>query len=325
MRKLLVLLVALVTVAAFAAVNFSGGLYVTPKLTYDTGTGGLTTAISVSPWLSISSSGESDNTGFVVTFSGWSANVTTDTYVWQKLYKSESFNVTLKAGLISRGVYAGPSYFSGIIGKPALWFGNEDGTEATVGLDMAIASGDLSDSLVLYLYPSSTATSVDADLVNNLSFGFLSVGFMARGIFGAVSGGTVSFPGMGASVSIDLAKALNIENATLRGFGGVAIDPAGTDLASMLEDYVVGLDLGYDKFNASLAFQKGNKLGIAVKTTVLSPVTIGADIVLPDMTDITEFNLAAYASWTTELLSHRVSVKYTGTAVELAWRLGVYF
>lgn len=333
MKKLLVVLLALATVAAFGAVNFSGRLDVTPSLTYDASSGALTTKIDASAYLNVDASNESEMTGFYVTFASYLEaikNSTTtfpikldyDTYVWQKLYKSDSFNVTLKAGLLGRGWDSVTgSKFSWIITPPNFSFPNYT---AAVAADMDVKVGDLSDNLVLYVY-SPYSTAVDLDIYNSLTFGFLNVGLMAQGVFSAVSGGTFGFPELGGSVSIDVAKALNIQNATLTGFGYLSINPAATDLTTMLGDYLFGVDFGYDKFSGSLAFAKGNILGIAVQTTVLSPVTLGADIVLPNMTNVTAFQLAGYASWKTELLSHRVSVKYASDKVTLAWRLRVTF
>jgi hypothetical protein len=111
MRKLLVLLVALVTVAAFAAVNFSGRLDVIPKLTYEaTPTAKMTFSVDVTGALNIEASNEDQTTGFYVYIS---PTVVTGTpprfawsywgYVWQKLYTSDSFTVTLQAGNLSRG------------------------------------------------------------------------------------------------------------------------------------------------------------------------------------------------------------------------------
>jgi len=333
MKKLLVVLLALATVAAFGAVNFSGRLDVTPSLSYDASTYGLTTSIGASAYLNVDASNESTTTGFYVTFASYLQSIknstTTfpitldyDTYVWQKLYSSESLNVTLKAGLLSRGwSYVTGSYFSWIVTPPYFVF---DNYTPAVAVDMDIANGDVSDNLALYVY-SPTSTTADLDIYNSFSFGFLNVGLMAQGIFSAVSGGTFGFPEIGGSVSADLAEALNIENATLNAFAYLSVDPAATDLSTMLSDYLVGVDFGYDKLSGSLAFAKGNMLGIGVQTKILSPVTLGTDVVWSDLTDVTNFGLDAYASWKTEILNHRISVKYASDTVTLAWRMRVYF
>ncbi|MDI6862467.1 MAG: hypothetical protein QMC97_03675, partial [Pseudothermotoga sp.] len=95
MRKLLVLLVALVTVAAFAAVNFSGRLDVTPKLTYTATPTSMSFSVGVAGALYIEASNEDQTTGFYVSIapqvSGGSFSWSYWGYVWQKLYTSDSF------------------------------------------------------------------------------------------------------------------------------------------------------------------------------------------------------------------------------------------
>jgi hypothetical protein len=319
MRKLLVLLVALVTVAAFAAVNFSGRLDVTPKLTYQaTPTTSMTFSVGVTGKLDIEASNEDQTTGFYVSIS---PTVTSGSfswsywgYVWQKLYTSDSFTVTLQAGNLERGWdSASGANFSWIITPPSFTAYSDD---AAVGLKFDISSGDLSDSLSVFVTPD--ATLVDVDVFNSLRFGFLSTGILVRNLLDVTGG----LPPFSLSASVDLAKALAIQGATLKGFGYFTINPGSS---SPLQSYLVGADVGIEKLSASVAFDNNKQLGIAVKTTALAPVTVGADIVIPNITNITNFRLAGYASWKTGLIGHRLSLTWDGTKATVAWRMRATF
>jgi hypothetical protein len=319
MRKLLVLLVALVTVAAFAAVNFSGRLDVTPKLTYDASSTSMTFSVGVTGKLDIEASNEDQTTGFYVYISptvtsGPAFSWSYWGYVWQKLYTSDSFTVTLQAGNLSRGWYgASGANFSGL--TPPSFTAYSDG--AAVGLKFDISSGDLSDSLSVFVTPDATKI-INVDVFNSLSFGFLSTGILVQNLLNATSG----LPAFSLSASVDLAKALAIQGATLKGFGYFKIDPASSPI---LQGYLVGADVGIEKLSASVAFDNNNQLGIAVKTTALAPVTVGADIVIPDITSITSFQLAGYASWKTGLIGHRLSLTWNGSKAIVAWRMRATF
>jgi len=322
MRKLLVLLVALVTVAAFAAVNFSGLLDVTPRLTYDASAVDMTFSVGVAGALSISASNKDETTGFYVSISptvtgtppafSWSYWG----YVWQKLYTSDSFTVTLQAGNLSRG-WSGASgaNFSRLIAPPSF---SDSSSGAAVGLKFDISSGDLSDSLSVFVTPDATKI-INVDVFNSLRFGFFSTGMLVRNLLNVTSG----LPAFSLSASVDLANALGIQGATLKGFGYFTINPSATP--TILQGYLVGADVGIEKLSASVAFDNNNALGIAVKTTALAPVTVGADIVIPNIMSITNFQLAGYASWPTGLIGHRLSLTWDGTKAIVAWRMRVTF
>jgi len=321
MRKLLVLLVALVTVAAFAAVNFSGRLDVTPTLTYDASANKMEFSVGVGGALSISASNKDETTGFYVSISPTVAGTPPKFswshwgYVWQKLYTSDSFTVTLQAGNLSRG-WSGASgaNFSWLITPPSFTDYRDD---AAVGLKFDISSGDLSDSLSVFVTPDATKI-VNVDVFNSLRFGFFSTGILVRNLLDVGSG----LPEFSLSASVDLANALGIQGATLKGFGYFTIDPTSSPI---LQGYLVGADVGIEKLSASVAFDNNNRLGIAVRTTALAPVTVGADIVIPNIMSITNFRLAGYASWPTGLIGHRLSLTWDGTKAIVAWRMRVTF
>jgi hypothetical protein len=343
MRKLLVLLVALVTVAAFAAVNFSGRLDVTPRLTYvATPTTSMSFSVGVAGLLNIEASNEDQTTGFYVYISptvttaatvvSIPGNATTTAltsasfswsywgYVWQKLYTSDSFTVTLQAGNLERGWNsASGANFSWLITTTPSFTAYSSG--AAVGLKFDISSGDLSDSLSVFVTPEGTIVNVD--VFNRLSFGFLSTGILVRNLLNPTSG----LPEFSLSASVDLAKALAIQGATLKGFGYFTINPSGGSPQDIVKKYLVGADVGIEKLSASVAFDDSKKLGIAVKTTALAPVTVGADIVIPNITDmnIANFQLAGYASWKTGLIGHRLSLTWDGSKATVAWRMRATF
>jgi hypothetical protein len=338
MRKLLVLLVALVTVAAFAAVNFSGRLDVTPTLTYQaTPTTRMTFSVGVTGALNIEASNEDQTTGFYVSISptvttaatvvstptGTTTALTSASfswsywgYVWQKLYTSDSFTVTLQAGNLSRGWdRASGANFSRLIPTTPSFTAYSD--DAAVGLKFDISSGDLSDSLSVFVKPDASKI-INVDVFNSLRFGFFSTGILVQDLLNATSG----LPAFSLSASVDLAKALAIQGATLKGFGYFKINPTSSPI---LQGYLVGADVGIEKLSASVAFDDNKKLGIAVKTTALAPVTVGADIVIPNITNPTKFQLAGYASWPTGLIGHRLSLTWDGSRAIVAWRMRATF
>jgi hypothetical protein len=239
-------------------------------------------------------------------------------YVWQKLYTSDSFTVTLQAGNLSRGWNsASGANFSGLIPRPS-FTAYSDG--AAVGLKFDISSGDLSDSLSVFVKPDSSKM-VNVDVFNSLSFGFFSTGILVQNLLSATSG----LPAFSLSASVDLAKALAIQGATLKGFGYFTINPSANQPQQVLQSYLVGADVGIEKLSASVAFDNNNQLGIAVRTTALAPVTVGADIVIPKITDPTKFQLAGYASWRTGLIGHRLSLTWDGSKATVAWRMRATF
>ena len=337
MRKLLVLLVALVTVAAFAAVNFSGNIRVYPQLTYDASAASFSWAINTRVRLFLSASDEDETTGFAVSLvrqgssAGEYVQVLNDqvfdttlmlgagTYVWKKLYPGETFNITARLGYMWRGIakYAANTYFW----NPYFEVSNQ--TNA-VALDFAMKSGDLSDTLSLYVF-APTATSVDLDLYNKLTFTFVELELF---LYDALSGFGSSEINAGVGLKLDAAKALNIENASLNAFAGLNVGGDPTDLNNFLKDYIVGVNLGYGTINGSVAYAKGNTLELAVKTTALPPLTIGADIVFTDLTDaVNNMQLAAYADWKDGLLSHSIYMKYRTDTKEatIGWAISASF
>jgi hypothetical protein len=293
-------------------------------------------SVGVAGALSISASNEDQTTGFYVSISptvttaatvvstpsGTTTALTSASfswsyrgYVWQKLYTSDSFTVTLQAGNLSRG-WSGASgaNFSGIVTPPS--FTAYSGG-AAVGLKFDISSGDLSDSLSVFVTPDASKI-INVDVFNRLSFGFFSTGIFVQNLLNATSG----LPAFSLSASVDLAKALAIQGATLKGFGYFRINPTGSPI---LQGYLVGADVGIEKLSASVAFDNSNQLGIAVKTTALAPVTVGADIVIPNIMNITNFQLAGYASWTTGLIGHSLSLTWDGSKATVAWTMSATF
>ncbi|KAF2958879.1 hypothetical protein AS159_04210 [Thermotoga sp. Ku-13t] len=302
MRKLLVLLVALVTVAAFAAVSISGSAWAELSVEFDTSTGTATPTITSGGSVKLVLSGNTgEKTGFSVSFSGFGVS---SAYVWEKIYTSDTFSVKYRLGTLSRGT----TYVS-----------NSGGAFA---LDFNIASGDLTDNLSVFVYFPGNTTLVDADVYNSLSFTFLSLKAFAKGV---ISAGAGSFPLIGLDATVDLAKALNIQNASLSGYACLGIDPNQTGM-DMLPNYKFGMMFGIDKLSGEAYFEGPETIGASFETTVLSPVTLGAYVELPTtLTGFGDIALGAYATWTSELLSHKVSIDFAQPNATVAWTVSVSF
>ncbi|HOK83026.1 MAG TPA: hypothetical protein PLP64_02240 [Pseudothermotoga sp.] len=305
MKKLLVVLLALVTVAAFAAVSISGSAWAELSVKFDTSTGTATPTIDSggSVWLVLSGD-TGEKTGFSVSFSGFGVS---SAYVWEKIYTSDAFSVKYRLGTLSRGTtYVKKSGKSG----------------GAFALDFAIASGDVKDDLSLFVYFPGGSTLVDADVYNKLSFTFVTLTAFASGV---VSAGAGSFPLIGLDATIDLAKALSIENASLSGYANLGIDPNQTGMA-MLPNYKFGVSFGIDKLSGEAYFEGPKTIGASFKTTVLLPVTLGAYVKLPTtLTGFADISLGAYATWTSELLTHKVSIDFKQPTATVAWKVSVGF
>jgi len=313
MRKLLVLLVALVTVAAFAAVSISGSASAELKVTFDASTTTATPTISSSGSVRLVLSGNvGQKTGFEVNFVGFGGTGTT-AYVWEYLYKTEALSVKYRLGTLSRG--------TNIVKKPA---------GGAFALDFDIALGDLKDNLSVFVYFPITATPpatqlVDLDVWNKLNFTFVTLTAFASGVLSA--GQSNQFPLLGLDATIDLAKALNIRGATLSGYTYLGINPNATGL-NMLTGYKFGVDFGIDKLSGDVWFggPSPNKIGASVKTTVLDPVKIGGGVTLPvNLSDFSQVELNAYVTWTSELLEHKISLEFKQPNATVAWRVSVKF
>lgn len=303
MRKLLVLLVALVTVAAFAAVSISGSAWAQLSVEFDTSTNQATPTITSGGSVGLVLSGNTgEKTGFSVRFSGFGVS---SAYVWEKIYTSDAFSVKYRLGTLRRGT----TYVT-----------NSGGAFA---LDFAIASGDVKDDLSVFVYfPAGGSTLVDADVYNKLSFTFVTLAAFAKGV---VSAGAGSFPLIGLDATIDLAKALNLENASLSGYANLGIDPNQTGMA-MLPNYKFGVSFGIDKLSGGAYFEGPDTIGASFETTVLSPVTLGGYVELPTtLTGFGDISLGAYATWTSELLSHKVSIDFAQPKATVAWTVRVSF
>ena len=176
MRKLLVLLVALVTVAIVAA----GSITVTPQITYEATTSKVEFKVPVSVDITVGqifSGADSDNmTGFYV--SG------TTGYIWQKLYVSDPLTVTLQLGN-----YDYPSgYIAGVFD---------------------LKFDPITDTLKLYLVPDATSI-VDFHLKNSLTFSFLTVDLTIKEL---LDFGT-NHQKFDLGATVDFVKALALENVT---------------------------------------------------------------------------------------------------------------
>jgi len=310
MRKLLVLLVALVTVAAFAAVSISGSAWAELKVTFDASTTTATPTISSGGSVSLVLSGNvGQKTGFVVNFSAFGVS---SAYVWENLYKTDALSVKYRLGRLSRGTTYAPH------------------SGQAFALDFDIALGDLKDNLSVFVYFPITATPpatqlVDLDVWNKLNFTFVTLTAFASGVLSA--GQSNQFPLLGLDATIDLAKALNIQGATLSGYAYLGIDPNATGL-NMLTGYKFGVDFGIDKLSGGVWFggPNPNKIGASVRTTVLAPVTIGGSVELPvNLSGFSDVELEAFATWPSELLTHRISLKFKQPEATVAWRVSVKF
>ena len=314
MRKLLVLLVALVTVAAFAAVSISGSAWAELKVTFDASTTTATPTISSGGSVRLVLSGNvGEKTGFVVSFGTNPFSATgSSAYVWEYLYKTEALSVKYRLGALSRGTTYAPH------------------SGQAFALDFDIALGDLKDNLSVFVYFPITATPpatqlVDLDVWNKLNFTFVTLTAFASGVLSA--GQSNQFPLLGLDATIDLAKALNIRGATLSGYTYLGINPNATGL-NMLTGYKFGVDFGIDKLSGDVWFggPSPNKIGASVKTTVLDPVKIGGGVTLPvNLSDFSQVELNAYVTWTSELLEHKISLEFKQPNATVAWRVSVKF
>ena len=304
MRKLLVLLVALVTVAAFAAVSISGSASAELKVTFDASTTTATPTISSSGSVRLVLSGNvGQKTGFEVIFSGFGVS---SAYVWEYLYKTDALSVRYRLGKLSWGTTYATNSATG-----------------TFALDFDIALGDLKDNLSVFVYPTGSATTlVDLDVWNRLNFTFVTLTAFARGI---LSAGANRFPELGLDATIDLAKALNIQGAKLSGYAYLGIDPSQTGF-NMLTGYQFGVNFGIDQLSGGVWFKGPQTIGARVETTVLAPVTIGGRVELPvNLTNFSDVELEAFATWKSELLTHRISLDFKQQIATVAWKVSVSF
>lgn len=304
MRKLLlVLLVGLLSVASFATVSFSGKASAGISVTMDA-TGNIALDIPYSGYFVASATDSSTNTGFYAYF-GSSFNASTF-YIWQYLYKTDPLSVWYKLGTLRWGT----EYVSN--------------SAASLGLLFDMASGDLTDSLGVYAY-FPTATSVDLDVVNSLSFLYFTVDVAAKGI---VSAGAAGFPEIGADVTIDLGTALGLpETSSLSAFACLGLDPAAPTVTGMLTGYLVGVDFGYDTVSGSFSFEgPAGVIDASFETSALDPVTLGAWVEFPiNITAFTDISLGGYLDWTYELLNNEIYVEYVGGDVTAGWDVTVYY
>lgn len=304
MRKLLlVLLVGLLSVASFATVSFSGKASAGIEVTMDAA-GNIALDIPWSGYFKASASDSSTNTGFSAYFS--TSFNTVSFYIWQYLYKTDPLSVWYKLGSLSWGT----NYVAN--------------SAAALGLLFDMASGDLTDSLGVYAY-FPTATSVDLDVVNNLSFLYFDIDVAAKGI---VSAGAGAFPEIGADVTVDLGTALSLpEGSSLDAFAYLGLDPAATDVTGMLTGYTVGVDFGYDTVSGSFSFE--GPVGVidaSFETSALDPVTLGAWVEFPiNITAFTDISLGGYLDWVYELLNNEIYVNYSGGDVSAGWDVTVYY
>jgi hypothetical protein len=307
MRKLLVLLVALVTVAAFAAVSISGSAWAELKVTFDASTVTATPTIDAGGSVRLVLSGNvGEKTGFSVTFSSFGVS---SAYVWEYLYKTDALSIKYRLGKLSRGT----SY----VKSP---------TGGVFALDFDMAFGDLKDNLSVFVYPTPSGSPlVDLDVLNKLNFTFVTLTAFAKGVMSAGAG---SFPLLGLDATIDLAKALNIQNAKLSGYTNLKIDPNEIGL-DMLPNYKFGVDFGIDKLSGGVWFegsQTSSMIGASVETTVLAPVTIGGSVQLPvNLSSFSDIILGAYATWPSELLTHKISLSFEQLKATVAWTVSVSF
>ncbi|AEH51911.1 hypothetical protein [Pseudothermotoga thermarum] len=281
MKKLLaVVLVALLSVGAFAAVNFSGSLDVTNKLTYTPGAtpSELKWEVTPSGSVSISASGSDEITGFSATIN-WDGKA--EGYVWWKPYVSEALTIQLNAGTI-------------------------DGKGQVQSVFTLKPSDDLKDTLTVSLYPNAykPAYLFELDVSNKLEFMFLTLTTTVKEVVKNAEAAKVD---LAAGVTLDAAKLLGIADATLKfkaDFGIKAPD------AQPLKSWSVGADFGIDKYKGSVSFNHENKLTAKLETTLLAPVTIGGSVTVKTEDPVGSMELNAYAKWTLGVLSNTLSLGY---------------
>jgi hypothetical protein len=296
-------LVALVTVAAFAAVSISGSAEAKLQVEFDTTTATPTISSSGSVRLVLSGN-VGQKTGFVVRFSGFGVS---SAYVWEELYKTDAVIIKYRLGTLVSGDRRGTSYL-----------GNSGGAFA---LDFDVAFGDLKDNLSVFVYFPGTPF-VDLDVWNRLNFTFVTLTAFAKGV---LSAGTDRFPELGLDATMDLARALNIQGAKLSGFANLKIDPNQTGF-NMLPNYRFGVDFGIDKWNGRVWFEGPDKIGARVETTLLAPVKIGGSVTLPvTLSDFSQVKLGASATWPSELLTHTISLEFQQPKATVAWTVSVSF
>lgn len=305
MRKLLlVLLVGLLSVASFATVSFSGAASAGIEVTMDA-TGNIALDIPWSGYFVASASDSSTNTGFYAYF-GTDFNAS-KFYIWQYLYKTDPLSVWYKLGKLSTW---GTNYVYN--------------SGAALGLLFDMTSGDLTDSLGVYAY-FPTATSVDLDVTNSLSFLYFDIDVAAKGI---VSAGAAGFPEIGTDVAVDLGAALGLpEGSSLDAFAYLGLDPSAPTVVGMLTGYKVGANFGYDTVSGSFSFTgPTGVIAASFKTTALDPVTLGGSVKFPiKLTGVTDLTLSGYLKWAYELLNNKVSVTYDGGDVTAGWTVTVYY
>ncbi|MEJ5229130.1 MAG: hypothetical protein WHT65_03925 [Pseudothermotoga sp.] len=304
MKKLLVVLLALVTVAAFGAVSISGSAWAKLQLQYDSETASATPSITSGGSVKLVLSGNTgEKTGFSVTFNGFSVQ---SAYVWEYLYKTDSLSVKYRLGTFS-------SWGSSLVTNSG----------GALALDFAMKSGDLTDNLSVFAYfPADGDPFVDLDVLNTLQFTFVTLTAFAEGL---VSAGVSAFPTLGVDLTLDVAKALNISDANLSAYACLEIDPLGSGL-DMLPASEFGVEWGIDKFSGSVYLADLESIGAEFETTVLSPVTLGGYVVLPvQVTGFSDIALGAWASWKSELLTHRLSLDFQQPIATIAWKVSVSF
>jgi len=304
MRKLLlVLLVGLLSVASFATVSFSGKASAGISVTMDAA-GNIALDIPWSGYFVASASDSSTNTGFYAYF-GTDFNAS-KFYIWQYLYKTDPLSVWYKLGSLSWGT----NYVYN--------------SAAALGLLFDMASGDLTDSLGVYAY-FPTATSVDLDVFNSLSFLYFDIDVAAKGI---VSAGAGAFPEIGTDVAIDLGEALGLpEGSSLSAFAYFGLDPSAPTVVGMLTGYKVGANFGYDTVTGSFSFE--GPVGVIAsefETSALDPVTVGGWVEFPiNLAAILDLEVGGYLKWAYELLNNKVSVTYDGGVVTAGWTVSVSY
>jgi len=298
MRKLLVLLVALVTVAAFAAVNFSGSFSVTPTLTYQASPSSITFDVPVSGSFSIRGTNSDETTGLSVSIGLGRDSFNNPIWtfkgrIWHKLYVTDPLTITLRAG--------NDTYSSGYV--------------ASI-FNMKFAP--ISDELALYIVPDATSV-VDFNLSNTFSFEFLTVGLTIEQLLEFDTHKSFEL-----SAELDLARALALTDVTTLSVSFTG----GFDLTQSvpLKSWTVEAAFGIGAISGSVSFDDTNKLKVGLSTTV-DILTVGTSIDAKVTDLMGTLNVEGYASWTTGVISNRASVKWEAGSQKLtaAWKLSVSF
>lgn len=304
MKKLLVVLLALATVAAFAAVNFSGSLTVTTSLSYDASTAALSWNVTPSASWGASASGSDGTTGFSVSFG--SAFSVASGYVWYKPYVTDALTVELRAGRLGRSV--------GIFGTTVLNGGTANGLAA----GFTMKSGDLSDVLWIFVDPAGTPNYVEADLKNTLTFGAIKVETLVNNIVANLSSTQAE---LGLTVSVDAGKLLNLEAASLTVGGGLG----GTFPGNPLQTWVIGASFGIDKFSGMVKFTNPSSLYAELSTTLFAPVDAGVYFSTDATNLFGSLSLGAWASWKLGVLANTISLSYASPSVTVSWEVSASF